>query len=270
MTAEEAPFIDQLRQSLGRSVRVEWLVECSSTNTVLRTLLAETGRNESACLLGTECQTAGRGTRGREWRQGGAGLDIALSLALRIAALPPGCPALDPRAPLLAAVLVAGALEQSGLRVSLKWPNDLLLGDPPRKAGGLLCEVHGGWLIIGLGLNVNSLPEDFPDLEVTTVRAVLGQSADRIVLTLRLAQALCQLAWLDSCGPLPGPGPLLDEWLRLDATAGARYRLLRGAGIPVLALGVDLASGGLLCRDERGYVYLVHSYLELTSDQLPR
>jgi BirA family transcriptional regulator, biotin operon repressor / biotin---[acetyl-CoA-carboxylase] ligase len=37
--------------------------------------------------------------------------------------------------------------------VTLKWPNDLLVGD--RKAAGILVEQHAGAVVVGLGLNVD-------------------------------------------------------------------------------------------------------------------
>src|SRR5207253_84171 len=48
------------------------------------------------------------------------------------------------------------------LPLRVKCPNDLLASDPPRKAGGLLLEHTGGWLLAGVGINVNSTAADFP------------------------------------------------------------------------------------------------------------
>ena len=67
---------------------------------------------------------------------------------------------------LRAALAVAPVLEQAvpGVRLSIKWPNDLLIDG--RKTGGILCEARWqgtvlGWIAVGLGLNVsNPLPED--------------------------------------------------------------------------------------------------------------
>lgn len=260
-----------LRQRLPAGIELWWQTECTSTSSELRDRIAgyEAGLDVPlALLLGTEHQTAGRGTRMREWLQGGPGQDIALSLALRLDALPAGCPALDPRLPLLAAVLAARAIEPPGLRVRVKWPNDLLIGDPPAKVGGLLCESGRGWLIIGVGVNVNSRTADYAGLRLTTLHDALGQQQDRPALALRLALGLCQLGWLDPAAPCPSADELLAEWAARDLTGGTGYRLLRGAGIAVEALGVDLGSGSLRCRDAEGREYLVQSYGEL--EALPR
>lgn len=253
----------RLRCALPSIVQADWLAECASTNTELKHRITSASEEACALLLGTELQTSGRGTRGREWRQGGPGQDIALSLAFRLASLPGGCPALDPRAPLAVGVLAARAIEPAGLGVRLKWPNDLLVGTPPAKVGGILCELSGGWLITGVGINVNSLPGDFPGLAPATLRQAAGRLIDRELLALRLAAGLLQLAWLDPDAPRPSAGELLAEWLKRDVTGGQRYRLARGEGILVTARGVDLATGGLKCEDDAGAPYLVRGYSEL-------
>jgi len=49
--------------------------------------------------------------------------------------------------------------------IQIKWPNDIMVAG--RKIAGILCEsvFHGdkiGCVILGIGLNLNHLPEDFP------------------------------------------------------------------------------------------------------------
>jgi BirA family biotin operon repressor/biotin-[acetyl-CoA-carboxylase] ligase len=56
---------------------------------------------------------------------------------------------------MLAALAVAGAVEAVPAGpVALKWPNDVLLAG--RKVAGILAEVAGDYLILGIGLNVNA------------------------------------------------------------------------------------------------------------------
>lgn len=99
-------------------------------------------------------QTAGRGSRGREWlsEQG----NLFLSVLLR-----PFDPAVDAGLwALLAGVAVAQALDQPG--IALKWPNDILQNG--KKIGGILIETQVGpsglldWLVIGIGLNLRTAP----------------------------------------------------------------------------------------------------------------
>lgn len=72
---------------------------------------------------------------------------------------------------------VVTAIESTipGLRLGLKWPNDVMLGD--RKAGGVLCEARWqgaqlGWVGVGVGINVvNPIPEELKDSAVALATA---------------------------------------------------------------------------------------------------
>ena len=71
------------------------------------------------------------------------------------------------------------------MRVSLKWPNDVLSEN--QKIGGILCESKksesaGAAVIVGIGMNINSGYEDFPeDLKksATSLAIMAGYSFDR-------------------------------------------------------------------------------------------
>ncbi len=88
-------------------------------------------------------QTAGRGRSQRTWES--APRAMAASLAIR----PAWDPGSWPLIPLVAGLAAADTLEGN---VTLKWPNDLLLGDD--KVGGILVEGSGGVLVVGCGLNL--------------------------------------------------------------------------------------------------------------------
>ncbi len=109
-----------------------------------------------------DCQRAGRGRRGRRWEcPPGAGL--LLTAALPMAAEEASGIGLLPGAAGLAA---AGAVEEAaGMRVGLKWPNDLVVAE--RKLGGILIELAadrsgGRWALVGFGINLNQEPAGFP------------------------------------------------------------------------------------------------------------
>lgn len=108
-------------------------------------------------------QTAGRGRRGREWHSPKGNLYISLILR-------PEVPTKDAAQLSFVAALglydALGTLSDPGHQIHLKWPNDILLQD--QKVAGLLLETessgedHADWVIVGLGLNVASFPEDMP------------------------------------------------------------------------------------------------------------
>ncbi len=126
-----------------------------STMDLLHELAA--GGAEAGTVVVAGEQTAGRGSRGRPWGSPPGGLWLSALYRPRSAA---GVELLSLRAGLA----VARAIEAlgRGLRIALKWPNDLMLDD--RKLGGILCEARWqgealAWVVVGVGLNVtNPIP----------------------------------------------------------------------------------------------------------------
>lgn len=193
---------------------IHFVGEVDSTQRLARE--AAVGGAPHGTAFVASAQLAGRGRLGRSW-QSEPGQNLLLSVVLR-----PDVPVAE--APLLSLGAAAGLAITFDLRV--KWPNDLMSADG-RKVGGLLAEldVRGdrvGFVILGLGLNVNQL--EFPGLAATSLRA-LGGGGEAINLegvaeTARKAI----LAW--STHPAR-----LDEWRRVSHTLGRRVRVGDREGI---------------------------------------
>jgi BirA family transcriptional regulator, biotin operon repressor / biotin---[acetyl-CoA-carboxylase] ligase len=101
-------------------------------------------------------QSAGRGSRGRVWQAPEGNLNLSVLLRPQRPAAEAGMFAL------LAGVAVAEALEAlTQLTMTLKWPNDVLLG-PAKLAGILIDAAPSGsgldWLVIGIGINLREAP----------------------------------------------------------------------------------------------------------------
>ena len=179
--------------------RFHWYDEIGSTNDVA-SALAQREAPEGT-VVAADAQSSGRGRLGRSWASPpGAGLYV--SLILRPA----------PRAVSLltigAGVALADGVEAgSGLRVGLKWPNDLVVGR--RKVGGILTEAislaAGATLpreqsrgpivdrvIVGFGINLLTAAYP-PDIEAraTSIERELGRPPDRGVV---LAECLSAFA----------------------------------------------------------------------------
>ncbi len=105
-------------------------------------------------LVWTTNQTAGRGSRGRDWLSP-AGVGLALSLGL---CCPPSPHPAQGCYPLFAAVWVHRALSELWPEADfrLKWPNDVLLHG--RKLAGILCESRligqSARVVVGVGINL--------------------------------------------------------------------------------------------------------------------
>ncbi len=131
---------------------------CPSTNTLAKEL-ALSGEKEGTVVISEE-QTRGKGTKGRSWysaRKKGLYLSVILYPSrpdISLLSLVTGLAACD------------AVLSSFGVKVSLKWPNDLVWEG--KKMGGILCE--SGYLgnrvnyaILGMGLNLNHDLGDFPE-----------------------------------------------------------------------------------------------------------
>lgn len=214
-----------------------------STNTRARELAAA-GAPHGTVVTAAE-QTGGRGRQGRTWAAP-PGKALLYSAILR--------PVEEPRLlPLAAALAVCEAAEQiaAGIACSLKWPNDVQIGD--RKLAGVLIEARPQeeWAVIGVGLNLAIAPHEFPPELRDTATSLLGGAAEeaRIALNTRLAY------WIEE-----EPGTVLAAWRGRDALRGREVAWDGGSGV---ADGVDergsllvIAPGGERLALSAGEVHL--------------
>lgn len=164
--------------------------EIESTNVEAKNL-AVSGAPEGTVIV-AESQSAGRGRLGRRWASPN-GKGLLFSVVLR--------PELEMRQAhmltLVAAVATAEAIEElCSVSVSIKWPNDLFIGD--KKVGGILTEVAGeqddvDWIVLGIGINVNTAFVELPvPLRRTAISLSIagGHPVDRSALLAALLLAL--------------------------------------------------------------------------------
>lgn len=184
-----ATALAQAAPGLGTFADVRYCAEVDSTNDVALALAA-TGVPEGTSVV-ADLQRLGRGRRGHKWfSPPGAGL--YLSVVVR-SDMPQGTSLLT----LAAGMAMAEAvLAVTRLPVELKWPNDLVIGRPWRKLGGVLAEAvsAGGRseaVVVGLGLNVRhtELPSDLAR-RASSLEGELGREVDRAMLTVELLRQL--------------------------------------------------------------------------------
>jgi len=237
---------DDLRARLGPSRftrEIIVLAETDSTNERAAHLGRSGGLGGTAIFA--EGQTAGRGRFGRRW-DSARNLGLWCSLLLR-----PPLPSVHwPRLTTWAAVAVARAIEANApVRAEIKWPNDVLLNG--RKVAGMLLEtgVDGGgagFVVVGIGINVNHTPEDFPE-ELRQTATSLRLEALRETLRPQLAAAL--LAELEGLS-----AQLESNFLALREEAARRSSLL-GEWVSVRT-GDQMMHGNAEALDEEGRLLL--------------
>jgi BirA family transcriptional regulator, biotin operon repressor / biotin---[acetyl-CoA-carboxylase] ligase len=133
---------------------IRWLDAVGSTQDAAHGLAAAGGPHGSA--IAARVQTAGRGTRRRQWVSSEGGLWLSVVCRPREII---GIETVSIRVGLSLAALVERWIGP-GPRVAIKWTNDLIVND--RKVGGVLAEARwqGGllaWLVVGVGINVHNV-----------------------------------------------------------------------------------------------------------------
>lgn len=222
----------------------------ASTNDVARDLAAS-GAPDGTVILGDE-QTAGRGQRGRVWTSP-PGLGVWLSAIVRPRA------ATNPALlPLAVGVALAEQLERfvAPATVTVKWPNDLLVGG--RKLGGILCEAAWdgdapSYVIVGAGINVLHTRHHFPpELQPTATSLAMhsGGGVSRRAVAGAVVRGI--LAGVRSCTGLLAP-PMLESLQRRDALAGRRIHVVGAGEYDGAATAIGIApDGSLLVRSPAG------------------
>jgi len=162
--------------------RVLWREKVSSTNDELRELAVK-GMAEGLVLVAEE-QTAGRGRRGAAWYSP-KGESLAFSILLR----PVAAKSMWSRLSLTAGLAVAEAIEKYVPLAEIKWPNDVQIGG--KKIAGILVEAGADFVIVGIGINVNS--GNFPEgLAATSLKAATGNEVSRAEVLLEVVKRLAR------------------------------------------------------------------------------
>ncbi|MEY3130694.1 MAG: hypothetical protein RLY12_1066 [Verrucomicrobiota bacterium] len=251
-------LLDAHLRLLKVSPKVEFLAEVDSTNSEAERRLAV--GQEAPFAVFARTQKAGRGRLGRKWHSAPSG-NLYLSLAFR-PFIPPD--RLKPFTLWMGLALCAHVEKSLGLKLGLKWPNDLQSPDG-RKVAGMLTEARLDAdsvreLVFGVGLNLTGAPKDFPaELRATagSLEAALGapldlnrEAAGVIAALFRAWEQFEEGTWSRSFRKL---------WSHHDVLAGKSVRVgLRGDPVAGVVDGID-DEGSLILRTGGGRRAIVSS-----------
>ena len=234
----------------------EVFASLASTNSHLLEQTTAPGRVR-ICL--TESQTSGRGRRGNEWLSAPY-RNVMLSMSWSFVDWPKTLTGLG----LAAALSVAEELNREyATAVTIKWPNDLLVGDD--KLAGILIDVSGEpggacTVVMGLGLNV-----DQPDWSEPATAAYRWQDLKSLGVSTDRNQLVAQIinAWLRMLQnfTVDGFSTLVPRWNQLSSYSERKVRVgEQGSNVGVTGdmLGVD-ECGALIVVDDQG---VKHSFTD--------
>lgn len=198
-----------------------------STQDTAHELIA-TGQGANRTAVVALAQSAGRGRHRRKWVSHHGNLYASFIY---------DCDVRDGRLAYSVAVAVAETLIAYGIKPTIKWPNDILVDG--KKVCGILIEYSGPYVIVGIGINVQTNP---------TVREYKTTKLDNYVSGLSSNELLGNLM------------RNLDKWRRADfSVVRARWMQLVEhlnkdvlyQGAPAELVGINENGALVLRRDTR-------------------
>jgi BirA family biotin operon repressor/biotin-[acetyl-CoA-carboxylase] ligase len=158
----------------------------------------------------------------------------------------------------VAGLAVATAIETMyGLSAGLKWPNDIYFHG--RKCGGILTESSGfcetrkkPFAIVGIGLNVNTKPSDFPDELIKTATSLFIESGTVNDVETVFSEVRLELLQQVSQFETHGFSQVLEKWRKRDFMFGKK--------LAWVAINGRVVDGTSLGPDEQGRLHILDEY----------
>lgn len=192
-------------------------------------------------VIATE-QRLGRGRSDRRWESPPGGLYLSW-IASEIDR------EVIPKLPMIAAASAAAAVVRIGIaRVSIKWPNDLLIDN--RKLAGLLVHARHGettWAAVGFGVNIEATPD-----RVDASANVPTSVADHLPTddSSKWAEQLIEVFVEEMAAGVAEPEEPIQRWRkRIVHHPGDRMIVRIGDGSELRGLFVGLTDDGHLRLD---------------------
>ncbi|MFQ3474781.1 biotin--[acetyl-CoA-carboxylase] ligase [Halonotius sp. F2-221B] len=252
-----------IEYELDAPYTVEYHDSIGSTNDRARERAADSDRD---VVVVADEQTGGRGRLERSWDSPPGGIWAST-------VLDPSLPAAHvPLVTLAAGVAVVDACRAVGVDATLKWPNDVLVGDDDsehgdadatadsdaadrggRKLSGILTEMEGeadrvSWLLVGIGLNANIAGDALPD-GATSLQEQVGP-VDRRAVLQTILESLSTL--------VADPDTVLDRWRAYSSTLGRTVCVDTGRE-QIKGEAVDVQFPGALVVDTDSGEQIVHA-----------
>lgn len=220
--------------------------------------LVRSGAPDGTVVI-AEHQSAGRGRMMREW-ESSEGKGIWMTVIIR----PNVAPHQAPQFTLVTAVSIVQAMKAcfNNFTPEIKWPNDILING--KKTTGILTEMVAEAdriqaLLIGIGINVNQQPEDFPDELQNIATSIAIEEGEPIERVHFVANVLDFLEHYSDHYVKNGFGMIKALWEESSGTIGKQVKattlreVVEGEAISITESGV------LEIRQANGEIKSVYS-----------
>jgi BirA family biotin operon repressor/biotin-[acetyl-CoA-carboxylase] ligase len=129
-------------------------------------------------------------------------------------------------------------------KVSLKWPNDILIGE--KKVAGLLAQQIGDGVIVGIGLNVGMGADELPVPTATSLSLAGSNNLDRNLLLSAFLNCFSDIFKVWDSG-----GDFIENYRQLSSTLGRQVRVevlgrdsIEAEAVSITAQGALILSNG--------------------------
>jgi len=168
-------------------VEAQFFERVDSTQKRIVKFLPKTG--EGGVMVMAESQTKAIGRQGRIWVSPPGGIWFTLGLPLKSISLE----AAASFSPVSALIVTQSLKAVNNLECEFKWPNDVICQG--KKIAGILLNTtikfKKGWMLLGVGVNVNNDLPGALSKEATSISKVRGQTQGRS----RLIEAVLDAIW---------------------------------------------------------------------------
>lgn len=221
--------------------------------------MAVDGAPHGSIFLAEE-QTDGRGRRGRSFFSP-KGKGLYMSILLR----PTGTAEEAVLTTTAAGVAVCRALSKTfNMETSIKWVNDIFYNG--RKICGIMTEAVSGFesgaiefLVLGIGVNVSTVEEEFPPEIRTIAGSLLSGSGNSASMFSRNALAAAILREVLAIAANPSAEEFIDEYRSRCFILGHKITVLCGdSSYPATAIDID-GRGALIIEKEDGTTEILNS-----------
>lgn len=168
---------------IAQSTGIVNIIYCRSVDSTNRLAVSLANKGKADFAVIADEQTEGRGRFNRKWESDSGGIYLTICRSIDDYLIQPQLFSI------CAAMAVMRTADECSLKnIDYRWPNDVLIGG--RKISGILAELAGSKIVIGIGLNLNNTFPDELTSKATSIAIETGRLFDKNDVTIKLLNHL--------------------------------------------------------------------------------